>query len=536
MASPLPSISRAEASILIKQVQGTSLFNRQLSSVCQVNGLKSTGVKADLQRRIIDLIQETIAANDVSRFHQIRHSIINAQAQRSSPSKGASSRTNPIQSQSSSLPGSSYLSHSMPSYNHTNGLSRDYHSSPSNGSRIGMSYASSSPSLTFTQSPFYHVEAGLTDVRTCDVMTQHRNSVNIPLKLNDNSALQKCLTDKSYRVMIFCASEITGVQHVAFPHQSELRVNGGDIKANLRGLKNKPGSTRPVDITSALRLRPNYINNIEFTYALTTKASAKAPSKFYLIVNLCRVTSVSELVSAISTRRRIPKDSVVMELNKKAQDPDVVATSQVLSLKCPLSYMRLDTPCRSLSCTHIQCFDATSYLQLQEQGPQWLCPICNKSAPFEQLAVDEYVKDILENTSKSLETVTIEPNGRWLIKPSDDDKGDATNGASFGEEDDEFEISEVSVVGGRRHETPNQPTPALSTPVSGGRDSASVGPRGMGSISHKRPAQPVVDLTLSSDEDDEPIQRPTKRQATSSNGVRGPGGLDFLNESLGYPP
>ena len=76
-------------------------------------------------------------------------------------------------------------------------------------------------------------------------------------------------------------------------------------------------------------------------------------------------------------------------VNKKAQDPDVVATSQVLSLKCPLSYMRLVTPCRSLSCTHIQCFDATSYLQLQEQGPQWVCPICNKSAPFEQLAVDE---------------------------------------------------------------------------------------------------------------------------------------------------
>ncbi len=51
--------------------------------------------------------------------------------------------------------------------------------------------------------------------------------------------------------------------------------------------------------------------------------------------------------------------------------------------------MRLVTPCRGLSCTHIQCFDATSYLQLQEQGPQWLCPICNKSVPFGQLAVDE---------------------------------------------------------------------------------------------------------------------------------------------------
>ena len=76
-------------------------------------------------------------------------------------------------------------------------------------------------------------------------------------------------------------------------------------------------------------------------------------------------------------------------VNKKAMDPDVVAVSQVLSLKCPLSYMRLEVPCRGTQCSHIQSFDATSYLQLQEQGPQWVCPICNKPVPFEQLAVDE---------------------------------------------------------------------------------------------------------------------------------------------------
>jgi E3 SUMO-protein ligase PIAS1 len=78
-----------------------------------------------------------------------------------------------------------------------------------------------------------------------------------------------------------------------------------------------------------------------------------------------------------------------LPVTKKAYDPDIEATSLNLSLKCPLSYMRLSNPCRAVSCSHIQCFDATSYLQLQEQGPQWLCPICNKPAPFDQLAIDE---------------------------------------------------------------------------------------------------------------------------------------------------
>ena len=105
-------------------------------------------------------------------------------------------------------------------------------------------------------------------------MAQHRNSVHIALKASDSQALQQCAIDKSYRVMVFCAGDDQGVQDVAFPHQSELKVNGDEIKANLRGLKGKPGTTRPVDITKALRLdKISYVNNVEFTYALTNKVN-----------------------------------------------------------------------------------------------------------------------------------------------------------------------------------------------------------------------------------------------------------------------
>ena len=180
---------------------------------------------------------------------------------------------------------------------------------------------------------------------------------------------------------MYCAAAKSGLQDISFPYQSELKVNGGDVKANLRGLKNKPGSTRPVDITDSLRLRPNsYVNNIEFTYALTREP-------YFLVLYLCETPTIEQLVKKITNK--IPAEAVVTEISNKANDPDVVATSQVLSLKCPLSYMRLSKPCRGSSCSHNQCFDAISYLQLQEQGPQWLCPICNKSVPFNQLAVDE---------------------------------------------------------------------------------------------------------------------------------------------------
>lgn len=103
------------------------------------------------------------------------------------------------------------------------------------------------------------------------VMAQHRNSVSIQIKPQDCPDL---VADKNLRAMVFCAAEGSRYgQDVAFPHQSEIKVNQGDVKANLRGLKNKPGSTRPVDITDYLRLRPpGYSNSVDMTYALTTKA------------------------------------------------------------------------------------------------------------------------------------------------------------------------------------------------------------------------------------------------------------------------
>lgn len=147
----------------------------------------------------------------------------------------------------------------------------------------------------FKPSPFYQVIGRIGQVHTCEgkstqvpprifwlltasaVMQNHRNCTNIQIKAQDNPLLARCVTEKDMRVFVFCAAANQGPQDIAFPHQSELKVNGGDVKANLRGLKNKPGSTRPVDITDLLRLKiPNYANNIEFTYALTQKAGNQA--------------------------------------------------------------------------------------------------------------------------------------------------------------------------------------------------------------------------------------------------------------------
>jgi E3 SUMO-protein ligase PIAS1 len=71
---------------------------------------------------------------------------------------------------------------------------------------------------------------------------------------------------------------------ITFPAQIEVRLNGDEVKANYKGLKNKPGSTRPADITDFVRLSPaNYRNNLVVTYALTHKASTTQPEVSHIL-------------------------------------------------------------------------------------------------------------------------------------------------------------------------------------------------------------------------------------------------------------
>src|SRR6218665_2588364 len=53
-----------------------------------------------------------------------------------------------------------------------------------------------------------------------------------------------------------------------------------------------------------------------------------------------------------------------------------------------LGKMRMTVPCRASTCNHLQCFDAPTFLQMNEKKPTWLCPVCDKAAQFQNLIID----------------------------------------------------------------------------------------------------------------------------------------------------
>lgn len=161
-------------------------------------------------------------------------------------------------------------------------------------------------------------------------MSTHRNSVKAVVILSP-SELQQFATDKSFRCMVYCATvdnitPYTKDTEIAFPHQVELRVNDEQISGlNLRGLKNKPGSTRPADITEyLLNKKANYRNEVTLTYALTQKVGSRFRSKnllpdktnsstqkFAFVVNLVKQESVDSLVEKLRIGPFISKETVI---------------------------------------------------------------------------------------------------------------------------------------------------------------------------------------------------------------------------------
>lgn len=470
---------------LLRLLKSQRMLNKFLTAICHTENIKCSGAtKITMQQRIEAKIMQYRAEGNAVKFNHL-YSMLR------DPETLLNNR----------------LAHGTGQYS----------ASPAAGSPLstGMAqaprWAFNANALTFKPNPFYVIQQQIGETKTCDVMAAHRNNVEIKISAQQHPILSSIDYDKSLKVMVFCAGEATNVkQDISFPHQSEIKVNGDEVKANLRGLKNKPGSTRPADITTYLRLKPaTYQNRIEFTYALTTK-------KFYLVVYVVKTISVDELRKRIENGNKLSKATVIKEMVTKAADPDIVTTSTVLSLKCPLSTLRMDLPIRSVTCRHNQCFDATSYLQLQEQAPTWLCPLCNNSAPFESLVVDEFVRDILTSTSKSLEQVTIEPDGKWSLNPkplTPPNRNGAYND-DFDDDDDIVEIKDHRLASVINNSTPG---PTTSTPPtslhSPAHSISSTAPR----PSNKRSASAVIDLTLS-DDDEEPVARAPKRQSIAGFG------------------
>uniref|UniRef100_A0A8W8I0S8 E3 SUMO-protein ligase PIAS1 n=2 Tax=Magallana TaxID=2171616 RepID=A0A8W8I0S8_MAGGI len=283
----------------------------------------------------------------------------------------------------------------------------------------------------------------------------------------------------------FCLLEISCEQDDHFPPSICVRVNGkmaplpNPIPTNKPGVEPKrPG--RPVDITPLCRLSPTLPNQIEVSWA------ADFGRGFCIAIFLVKKLTSDTLLGRLKQFGNRHADHTRALIKEKlAHDPDseIATTCLRVSLTCPLGKMRMTIPTRASTCTHLQCFDGSTYLMMNEKKSTWMCPVCDKPAPFHRLFIDGYFVEILQETS-DMNEIQFHEDGTWSpLKTSKEHHVISCSPAAHKSSHKESRSSSSSASG---------PAP-------------------------KKPKMEVIDLTISSDEDSDTESECDSPQPMSSN-------------------
>ncbi|XP_043350617.1 E3 SUMO-protein ligase PIAS1 isoform X2 [Dermochelys coriacea] len=239
----------------------------------------------------------------------------------------------------------------------------------------------------------------------------------------------------------FCLSETSCPQEDHFPPNLCVKVNGkpcslpGYLPPSKNGVEPKRPS-RPINITSLVRLSTTVPNTIVVSWTaeigrIKEICNAGLPEcntlhggvflnsenaeNYSMAVYLVKQLSSTLLLQRLRAKGiRNPDHSKALIKEKLTADPDseIATTSLRVSLLCPLGKMRLTIPCRALTCSHLQCFDATLYIQMNEKKPTWVCPVCDKKAPYEHLIIDGLFMEILKYCT-DCDEIQFKEDGSW---------------------------------------------------------------------------------------------------------------------------
>ncbi|XP_050074082.1 E3 SUMO-protein ligase PIAS2 [Anopheles maculipalpis] len=301
----------------------------------------------------------------------------------------------------------------------------------------------------------------------------------------------------------FCLLETTCEQEDYFPPNIAVKVNNKACALPNPIPTNKPGvepkrPPRPVNITPQVKLSPTVANHIAVSWC--TEYNRGYAAACYLVRKLTSAQLLQRLktkgVKAADYTRALIKE----KLNEDA-DSEIATTMLKVSLICPLGKMRMTTPCRSSTCSHLQCFDASLYLQMNERKPTWNCPVCDKPAIYNNLVIDGYFQEVLVSNKLSSEDTEIQlhNDGSWSTRVKQNDSDDGSPSKAV--QKVEVISDDVEVI------TTDPPKPIVSqTSVISTNEPTST-----------TTSSETVDLTLSDSDEEVPSKR--KKTSNRTNGA-----------------
>jgi E3 SUMO-protein ligase PIAS1 len=110
-----------------------------------------------------------------------------------------------------------------------------------------------------------------------------------------------------YRLVLFCtlADRVPyGNSLIEFPTHVEIKCNGAAVSANVRGIKNRPGTVNPPDLTQQAILMHGVNNRVDITYQESKQA-------YTVLLYLVQKFTVDQLVEKVTKRGYIGKEQTL---------------------------------------------------------------------------------------------------------------------------------------------------------------------------------------------------------------------------------
>ncbi|XP_045777157.1 E3 SUMO-protein ligase PIAS3 isoform X3 [Maniola jurtina] len=335
----------------------------------------------------------------------------------------------------------------------------------------------------------------------------------------------------------FCLLETSCEQEDYFPPSVNVKVNNKMCPLPNPIPTNKPTPEpkrppRPVNISSLVKLSPTVANTIHVTWA------ADFTRAYVLSVFMVKKLTSAELLVRLKSKGTKNPDytrSLIKEKLSEDYDSEIATTSLRVSLMCPLGKMRMSCPCRPAACPHLQCFDASLFLQMNERKPTWLCPVCDRPAPYDSLVVDGYFQEVLTSPRLASECneIQLHADGNWSAHspparaPQPQPAAEPVTLIS-----DDLEVIPVDGNNAKRAAVGDARTPkAIETLVDLTSDSEDELPLKR-KVTQPKSTPPAVETPTKTEDN----YNSSNAEAVSSSGYRSPGGGAVISLDSPSPP
>ncbi|CAG2176690.1 unnamed protein product, partial [Oppiella nova] len=261
---------------------------------------------------------------------------------------------------------------------------------------------------------------------------------------NFNANLQSLLREKSYQIQL----RFSYISDVQIKEQKDcipefLCIECNNTRVFTSSQFEELPTPGPFDLSEWCVMGPNkvrfWMSKEKYTFLMpclyeVSIVSFETPETFLykLKANGTQFLGSQTTKDLIKSRSEQPShDDIIISITN---------TTTKVKLICPLSCARIETPCRTAHCKHMECFDAHSFFKANDCRYDWLCPICQKAANFELLRIDGYFSEVLANTDDNITEVFIKSDASYDVI------NNVATGLQVIELDDSLDDFECSVI------------------------------------------------------------------------------------------